>query len=124
MVTKIELSFQFGRYKSLELGHVRIFSAQIGVKEFNFIMIDSIQSIGCHMIVFKKSIFLSLRNVYNITYMLIFNFMPQNFDLVQVNVVMLCLFYIERVFGWETTLLLACLVLSLGVNISLAGVVI
>ena len=89
-------------------------------------MIDSIPSIGCHMIVFKKSTFLSFRNVYNITYMLVFNFMPQKFNLVQVNVMMLCFFffYIERVFGWETTLLLACLVLSLGVNISLAGVVI
>ena len=94
-ITKIELSFQFGRYKSLELGHVRIFSAQIGVEEFNFIMIDSIQSIGCHMIVFKKSILLSLRNVYNITYMLVFNFMPQKFNLVQVNVVMLCLFILK-----------------------------
>ena len=71
------------------------FPAQIGVKEFNFIMIDSIQSIGCHMIVFKKSIFLSFRNVYNITYMLVFNFMPQKFNLVQVNVVMLCLFILK-----------------------------
>ena len=94
-ITKIELSFQFGRYKSLELGHVRVFSAQIGVEEFNFIMIDSIQSIGCHMIVFKKSIFFEFKKVCNITYMLAFNFMPQKSNLVQVNVVMLCFFILK-----------------------------